>query len=161
MFQRLDVGCGTRATGNVNLDLFKTETEHRGLIRQQIDMKITPNFVLGDALHLPFKTDSFIEVFSNHTIEHLAEPTAFIRECIRVAKEKVVIVCPHRYTRVGLRLHQLRSHRSYFNIKWFEQTLKNYRKTIKCSFYPKPHPFFSFVQLFHEITVTIYLKGQG
>lgn len=161
MLERLDVGCGERATGNVNLDLYPNQAEQRGAIHSIMNLKNIPNFVLADASHLPFKDKCFQEVFSNHVIEHLSNPSLFLKECIRVARNKVIVICPHRYARQKLKFHQLKTHKNFFNVKWFDRVLKNYRKTIKCTYSPKPHPLFCFVQFFHEITVTIYLRGMG
>ncbi|MCJ7632333.1 class I SAM-dependent methyltransferase [Candidatus Bathyarchaeota archaeon] len=44
------------------------------------------NFVLADAMHLPFREKAFRRVYGAHITEHLADPEAFIRECRRVGE---------------------------------------------------------------------------
>ena len=129
----LDDGCGTRPRGAVNLDLSIKKTIHRR--GRTLNTKNIPNFILGDALHLPFRDKSFDKAISSHTIEHTSNPFLFIREMKRVAREIEVIAplgycnewlswCPKYYsghkwfllpnwyrnqglkTRVRIRIHQ-------------------------------------------------------
>lgn len=44
------------------------------------------DFVLADAVHLPFREKMFKEVCGAHIIEHLDDPEAFILECARVGE---------------------------------------------------------------------------
>lgn len=75
----LDVGCGDRPTGNVNLDLF-----FYGKCK---------NFVIGEAQHLPFKNQVFEKVYSKHCLEHLENPLRFFEEAERVLKNGGVLEC--------------------------------------------------------------------
>lgn len=76
----LDVGCGVRPRGDINLDL--------------VDRTV-PNFILGNAIELPFDDKSFATVYSsglslwgtNYPIEELLKSW---QEAIRVAKHQVV-----------------------------------------------------------------------
>lgn len=56
-----------------------------------------PNFIRGDAHHMPFKADSFDTVVSGDVLEHVPDPVRFISELIRVAKNKIVITTPDEY----------------------------------------------------------------
>lgn len=73
----LAVGCGgnweyPKATlRDVNLDIHLPSSR-------------VANFVLADAMSMPFRDKSMSIVFASHIIEHLLDTEAFIRECKRV-----------------------------------------------------------------------------
>jgi len=74
---KLDVGCGSEPTGDVNVDFFVRgwNTQERDQKRGEfIDPKMTPNYVVADAEHLPFKGGVFAVAFSSHVIEHVHNP---------------------------------------------------------------------------------------
>jgi ubiquinone/menaquinone biosynthesis C-methylase UbiE len=75
----LDVGCGDRPKGDVNLDLF-----FYGKWK---------NFIIGEAHHLPFKNEAFNKVYSKHFLEHLENPLKFFKEAKRVLKNGGTIEC--------------------------------------------------------------------
>jgi ubiquinone/menaquinone biosynthesis C-methylase UbiE len=75
----LDVGCGDRPKGDVNLDLFRYGK--------------WKNLVIAEAQHLPFRDKVFIKVHSKHCLEHLENPLAFFREARRVLKKDGVLEC--------------------------------------------------------------------
>jgi len=75
----LDVGCGDRPTGDVNLDLF-----FYGKWK---------NFIIGEAHHLPFKNQVFDKVHSKHCLEHLENPPKFFEEAKRVLKKGGILEC--------------------------------------------------------------------
>jgi len=122
-----------------------------------IDVHKVPNFVLADALHLPFRKDAFEEVFSRNVMEHVSDSMLFLKEVCRVATEKVTIICPHRYYRHGMRFRQNKAHQSFYNVMWFEGTLKNVRHSVECSWLPKPHRIFPLFQMPYGIKVEIFL----
>ena len=73
----LDVGCGPKPRGDVNVDCFKrgfnpqTGNQRQG---DYINPEKIRNFVVADAQHLPFMDDCFNVVFSSHTIESARYP---------------------------------------------------------------------------------------
>jgi SAM-dependent methyltransferase len=75
----LDVGCGDRPTGDVNLDLF-----FYGKWK---------NFVIAEAHHLPFKDNVFEKAYSKHCVEHLENPLKFFKEAKRVLKKGGSLEC--------------------------------------------------------------------
>jgi len=155
-FRMLDVGCGVRPKGDVNIDLFPGLTVHRGC-KARIEPGKIRNFIRADALHLPVRSKSFQIVYSNHVVEHVKDPVEFIREHLRVAKRKVIIITPHRYSRPKFLHRQLEAHKNFFSAKWFKKTLKNYRHTVKTTTRPLLHPILPFVNWMDEIIVEIYL----
>ena len=154
--KRLDVGCGNRPTGDVNVDLY-TEASTQRSPAQPVDTKQIKNFVLADAQHLPFRSKSFSEVYSSNVIEHVEDPVLFLREAIRCAREKVTVLTCHRYWRSGLSLHQPSVHISFFNVKWFDSVLRNYRHEITSAVQPKPHLLLPLWNWPHDLTVEITL----
>ena len=72
----LDIGCGVNPMGDINTDI-----------------EITPCVdCICNAEHLPFKDESFDEVFSRYVVEHCLSPVNMIRETIRVTSKKVTII---------------------------------------------------------------------
>ncbi len=118
-FTLLDVGCGTKPKGDVNIDFFRngfnpqTGDQIHGelMVPQRIN-----NFVIADATHLPFKDGSFSIVFSSHTIEHVPNPFLMLREMCRVAKKKIIVRCPHRRGSGAV----MPFHVNYFDEGWFK-----------------------------------------
>jgi ubiquinone/menaquinone biosynthesis C-methylase UbiE len=79
----LDVGCGQRQRGDVNVDIYKPIKKPRS------------EFVLASSAHLPFKDDSFEQVFCHHMLEHLENPYPALKELIRVSSYTVKCIVPH------------------------------------------------------------------
>lgn len=98
MFEVLDVGCGIRPRGDVNLDRFMNETTiHISRPKPMfINGKTMRNPVKADAQYLPFRPRVFDEVFSDNVVEHLDNPSQAVEEMIRVSKRKVTFIVPHR-----------------------------------------------------------------
>ena len=119
-FNLLDVGCGTRPKGDVNVDFFSSgfnpQTGNQIQGEYMTPRKIK-NFVIADASHLPFRDGSFNVVFSSHTIEHVENPTLMFRELCRIAKRKVIVRCPHRKGSGAV----MPFHLHYFDEDWFEK----------------------------------------
>jgi len=119
-FTMLDVGCGTKPKGDVNLDLSRTSFNSQESAKSQgqsMAPRGTKNFVVADALHLPFKDASFSSAISIHTIEHVSDPLLMLREMCRVAKRKVIVRCHHRKGSEVVTPHHL----NYFDEDWFKK----------------------------------------
>lgn len=119
----LDVGCGHRPRGTVNVDRYIEVTSHRGALIHDYELKarIIPNLVCADINALPFRDRVFDKVFSDNVIEHISTPFRAIKEMLRVSSDLIEIKCPHRFDRALL--HQFRwerkHHISHFTRKWF------------------------------------------
>jgi ubiquinone/menaquinone biosynthesis C-methylase UbiE len=129
----LDVGCGHRHKGDVNVDLFMEATAHRAADQRvnddvALDIRSIPNFVRADACHLPFRDRAFGKVYSWHLIEHLEKPEVFLAECCHVADKLVEVRCPNGDPnwKYGLDAYgetkPLHLHR--LTREWFEERLK-------------------------------------
>jgi len=134
-FGVLDVGCGHRPKGEVNVDLHVEPTAHRCADQRvnddaPLNVHGIPNFLVADGLHLPFRDGAFRKVYSWHLIEHLVNPRGFLEECCRIATEEVEIRCPNgdpelKYGREAygeskpLHLHRLTR-------EWFEAGLNGF-----------------------------------
>ena len=81
-FNMLDVGCGNKPKGDVNIDV------SRSLLSAK---KRANNFVVADAAFLPFKNEAFDVAFSAFTIEHVKDPFLALKEMCRVAKRKAIV----------------------------------------------------------------------
>lgn len=55
-----------------------------------------PVDVVAPGDDLPFEEDEADFVFASHVLEHFPDPVRALKEWIRVAKHKVVVVVPHR-----------------------------------------------------------------
>jgi SAM-dependent methyltransferase len=75
----LDIGCGSSPKGDVNCDMYIGETPHI-MIRHRINAKKIPNFVLCDAMHLPFRNKTFDIVNASQVLEHVFEKTYIRRK---------------------------------------------------------------------------------
>lgn len=90
----LDVGCGDRPQGDVNVDCSIGETGELFFEGRSINPKKIKNFVLADAHHLPFIDNSFQKIVSYHTLEHLSNPEQALREFRRVSNGVVELAIP-------------------------------------------------------------------
>ena len=149
----LDVGCGIDPQGDVNCDLnvgqtFEGGDQKRGII---IKPKEIRNFVSCDCHFLPFPTNSFQKVVCNHVIEHIKDPHELLRELVRVARRKITVRCPHRFSRGA----KYPFHIHFFNRSWFAKALKNFSCNIKVSYEPFPSFFIGFIRI-REIVVEVF-----
>lgn len=125
-FRVLDVGCGNSPGGDVNCDLYAYETEHRILRRSfgrkalaapRLEPRCIKNFVVCDAMHLPFADGAFEVVQCSHVIEHVPESLELLRELLRVSSYRVLIRVPHK---LGDRLlGRFDCHLHFFDRTWF------------------------------------------
>lgn len=88
----LDIGCGNKSIGDVNVDLYINKGEHRLKEDYFIEMSKTPNFIKCDAHCLPFRDKAFDISYSHHVLEHLENPLKALIEWERVGKKLVVVV---------------------------------------------------------------------
>ena len=126
----LDVGCGHRAKGDVNVDLFVEATAHR-CVDQRVNDDVAlhvheiKNFVKADACHLPFRDRAVKKSYSWHLIEHLVDPELFLRELMRVSEEQIEVRCPNgEYLSCMGKTKPLHLHD--FSVDWFSEKLKGY-----------------------------------
>lgn len=156
----LDVGCGHQPKGNINVDLYLKNTQHRSFDqRKNNDYNLnlhTKNLINADCLFLPFKDKSFKIVYSSHLIEHIENTHNFIKELLRICNFKLIIKCPHRIIdNQKIKIN----HKHSFNIKWFKKYFekRNILTNIFISEYKYfPHIFFPIFRLPAEITVIAY-----
>lgn len=76
----LEVGCGT--------------AELRNHVAEYIGLDITRNFqpdIWGDATELPVRSDTIPTVISKNCLQHIPEWRQALRECCRVASERVIL----------------------------------------------------------------------
>ncbi len=88
---KLDIGCGNTPSGDINVDLPRSECHRSGM---RLVVRHKTNFVYASVYNLPFRNDSFDEVVSFHLLEHLEVPIAALREMARVSNNEVAVVVP-------------------------------------------------------------------
>ena len=126
-FKLLDVGCGHRPKGDVNVDLFPEPSAHRCADQRVNDdspLKVhgISNFVRADACHLPFRDGAFGKAYSWHVIEHVEDAEGFLGELARVSGN-VEVVCPNgEHPSSQDPTKPLHVHR--FTASWFEVNLR-------------------------------------
>lgn len=136
----LDVGCGINPKGDINVDVF------RGGLNPQLGDQVEgefmfpckiKNFIVADAMYLPFRDETFTTVFSSHTIEHVQNPLLMLREMCRVANEKIVVRCPHRKGSGAIRTY----HVNYLDENWFKKSCRGLGVKCKSSVISYDLPF--------------------
>lgn len=151
----LDVGCGNYPRGHVNVDAYTEATYHRSSDWRPINTEGLI-FVKASGEALPFKDNTFDLVFSNAVMEHVNNPTLFLKECYRVSKNVVKIRVPHRFARERLKFYQGRMHINFFNLTYFRKLLRGYAFNVEGRFHAKPHRLLPIFLWPSRITVTIY-----
>jgi len=152
----LDVGCGVRPQGTVNVDIYIGASNPYTKMPSITNPKKIPNFVKADGQFLPFRSNIFDEVYCFHVIEHVENPYLLLRELLRVARGTVHIKTPHRLSKYSKTPY----HKHYFNRTWFSKVLKNYRTEITLSYEPL-WPKFPYIQRPLEIQVKIIKRPKN
>ena len=122
---KLDIGCGHKPEGDVNIDLYTEPTAHRSLdMHYANDTKLTgiPNLIKAECTHLPIKDSCFDIAISKHLIEHIEEPLDLLLEMKRVTKlgGLIKIETPHKF---GDR-REWSLHKWSFTESWFLRAFK-------------------------------------
>jgi len=85
----LDIGCGSKPHGLVNLDLFIGDTPHHNF---HIEATKYRNFIKGDAQLPPIRRGSFDLVILSHVLEHLLKPAETLAYLSQIAPRLIVVV---------------------------------------------------------------------
>jgi ubiquinone/menaquinone biosynthesis C-methylase UbiE len=152
----LDVGCGSHPKGTVNMDFFRggynpqTGDQKKGEYMRAQNIE---NFIVGDALHLPFKDEAFDVVFSTQVIEHVTDPKGLLCEMNRVCKRKMIVRCPHRKGSGAVRPF----HVNYFDETWFQHIALSMGVTMRYSI-AYEHPIIRALVKIFPCTLRIKVK---
>ncbi len=117
----LDIGCGESNEGTIGLDVY-------------IPQKIPANFIVGSAELLPFADNSVDVVRNSYVIEHLLNPSDFILNCLRIARERVVIITDNSDWIGEVFMRLIGAGRIFHNehmYKWSEEYMNNLIKKLK------------------------------
>lgn len=114
-YMTLDIGCGYRPNGTINIDksLYPYEAEGDKSKKAPVDL-----LAIGE--YLPFRDNTFLYVHSSQVIEHCYNPKRFIEESLRVCIKEVIIKCPHNKGVAS----KMKYHHFYFNEDWFNKQWK-------------------------------------
>lgn len=133
----LEVGGGhnPHPRSNVVVDKYSDDNTHRS---GDILLRKNQQFLNADGEHLPFKDNEFDYVICNQVLEHVPNPTAFLKEQFRVAKRGYI----ETPSLLGEFLFPKASH------KWVLMEIDNKLVLIEKSklFFGNPH--FDFGELF-------------
>lgn len=126
----LDVGCGShpyrkKGCKTVCIDIYSSYTPQAEDQRHLVKVKHGDFFIRASGERLPFRDNVFPLVAAIHTIEHVNKPSLMLSEMIRVSNRRVIVKCPHRFSRFA----KMPSHKHYFNKTWFVKALK--RSNVK------------------------------
>jgi SAM-dependent methyltransferase len=99
-----------------DLNICSGKTDGGGINADIVEHRDRPNFVLVDDVYrLPFGDKQFDTVLCSHTLEHVADPDAFLAELGRVGKDVVIVLPP---------LWDIRAALNVFEHKWIFFTLR-------------------------------------
>ena len=162
MSEILNVGCGTKPSGDVNVDLYIEPTFYRSG-KTKLNIMNYRNFHQADAAKLPFEDKSFDVVYSSHLLEHVENPAAVLREFVRVAKKQIIIIVPHMYSTAAKGRHYKECMRNggynhFFRARYFYKFFEEYGKNIYVTYKPFPHSLLPIIMLPYEIVVTVFLN---
>ena len=124
-FKVLDVGCGANPKGDVNVDLYPNNKQQ---CKQSYNPKEIKNFIVADAENLPFRPDSFEEVYVIHVCEHLLNPFKGLHEFKRVGKI-IYIQVPSPYDP-----HLSETHLFTWDCNTLRNLLRKVFKNVKMSY---------------------------
>ncbi len=149
----LDVGCGHKPKGDVNIDLFTRSTGHRCDDQTKntdvpLSAREIKNLINAECCHLPFADNTFDAAMSNSLIEHIDEPFMLLKELVRVTKNegRVKIICPHKLSH----RREYIFHKHSFNVSWFTKAfaILNIKVTqINIAWRYIPHRYLPWIRL--------------
>jgi len=93
----LDVGCGSRPEGDINIDLLlKGSNELPGTDRI-FNPKNIPNLIKADAKHLPIRDKAFKTTICSHLLEHIDDEVYVLKELERVTAGMLIVRVPYKW----------------------------------------------------------------
>ncbi|MCX7698737.1 MAG: class I SAM-dependent methyltransferase [Candidatus Goldbacteria bacterium] len=122
----LDCGCGNGEDVRIYLKYFK---RIHGLdIEQSPDWKLYTNesitFSIGNAQKLDFENESFDTVLEKDMLHHVSSPSDALKEMIRVAKKRIIVIEANRYNPLlYINMTLLKNHQ-HFTQKYFIKLIK-------------------------------------
>lgn len=123
----LDAGCGDGGDSYLLQNYFKKieafDIEENKKWKEYISPKI--NFIKADVMALPFSDNSFDTVIEKDMLHHTDDPFKAIKELLRVAKNRVIIIEANRYNPIFyLHLTLMEGHH-HFTQKKFKEIIKS------------------------------------
>lgn len=105
----LEIGSGDRPNprADVLLDRYVEDNTERGG-----NLRIDRPLIVGEAEELPFKDGAFDYIICFHILEHMADPTRFLRELMRVGKRGWI----QSPSEIAERMFHWAFHRWYVNL---------------------------------------------
>jgi len=135
-FEILDVGCGSKPRGDVNIDLLVEGADRSGINPRNI-----PNLIKADCEFLPIRDKAFEVSHCRHLIEHLKDEKPCIEELERVTKKKIIITVPFKWwCKIADSLYPSwkkfaqEHHKHEYNMRDFKRLLLNSFEKIRFSY---------------------------
>jgi ubiquinone/menaquinone biosynthesis C-methylase UbiE len=156
--QCLEVGCSTGKNINylaeflgecTGIDIDEKAVKYGALHR-----KLHVNFIIGDAIQLPFTENFFDIIVCNHVYEHVPDSQDLMKEIFRVLKPGGFC-----YFAAGNKFSVIEGHYKLPFLSWLPKPLANLylQITRKGTIYYENHlSYFKLKQLVHQFTVTEY-----
>jgi len=85
----LEVGPGTNRSYMFNP--YVSNAVYLDVEPPTLEVKKYGTWVIGDAQHLPFRSNAFSKIIAHHVLEHLRDPDMFLREAYRVLKKEGIL----------------------------------------------------------------------
>ena len=120
----LDVGCGVKPKGDVNIDI-SYDYNKLGYSRPRINHKKVKNFILADGQFLPFKDAVFDKVVSYGVIAYVENPQKFLEELRRVLKNGGSLYLEELHCFSMILTLARRGHKNLFTIRKLRDMLTN------------------------------------
>jgi len=129
--ETLDVGCGLRPRGDVNVDLYLESIHRQNGMGPELNPDQIQNFVQADGRDMFMFTDrQFNTVRCDNLIEHIPDWWNLLKELWRVTDKHLIIICPHRsWINFPNQLTRSQNHVSNFDRPTWEQIIPRYLKT--------------------------------
>jgi ubiquinone/menaquinone biosynthesis C-methylase UbiE len=138
----LDVGCGDglffKILSSINragsLYLVGLDIHFNPLwIKIKKHPALTVDFVVGDALHLPFRDEAFDIAFEKDTLHHVEDPLKTLKEMKRVVKcgGKTLIVEANRYNPIMyIHMTLIRGHQHFSHNRFRELVAELFKRDV-------------------------------
>lgn len=95
----IEIGAGAHNRfylDTINVDRYAGDDTIYKDLERQMSGRAAKVDVVAPGDDLPFEDNSYEFVFSSHVIEHFPDPIKTLREWVRVARSRVVVIAPHR-----------------------------------------------------------------
>lgn len=134
----LDVGCGDGMWISYCFSQKFSHVVGVDVIKSVFWSVRPPNvdFIVCDAMHLPFVDRAFDLCFLNNILHHVKMPLIILERVKECAKSTIIVVEANRYDPIGfIHMVKLHGHDHFSRDKFIETISQAYGSCLRCSFY--------------------------